>query len=83
MSFLAWMVLGLMAGFISSKIVDKREDGLLLDLPLGIVGAVIGGLVFSAFNEQGVSGINVYSLVVALAGSAFVLVVYYAMFRRA
>ena len=83
MSFLAWMVLGLAAGFIGRKFFDKRDDGLLLDLPLGIVGAVVGGLLFSAFGDQGGgSGFNVYSLFAAVAGSALVLLIYYAMFRR-
>jgi uncharacterized membrane protein YeaQ/YmgE (transglycosylase-associated protein family) len=83
MSFLAWMVLGLMAGLIGRKVAHKRDDGLLLDLPLGALGAVVGGLLFNAFGNRGVSGFNVYSLFVAVAGSALVLMVYYTMFRRA
>lgn len=82
MSFLAWIVLGLIAGFIGSKIVNKKGEGLLLDIVLGIVGALVGGWLFQAFGAAGVSGINVYSLVVAVIGSVVVLVIYHALFRR-
>ena len=58
MSFLAWIVLGLIAGFIGSKIVNKTGEGVLLDIVLGIVGAVVGGYLFSMFGAQGVSGVN-------------------------
>lgn len=47
MSFLTWMVLGLVAGFIGSKIVNKAGEGILIDIVLGIVGAVAGGWIFS------------------------------------
>jgi uncharacterized membrane protein YeaQ/YmgE (transglycosylase-associated protein family) len=83
MSFLAWMVLGLAAGFVGSKVANKRDNGVLLDLPLGILGAVVGGLLSNAYGDQGVSGFNIYSLFVAVAGSALVLAIYYAILRRA
>lgn len=82
MSFLAWIVLGLIAGFIGSKIVNKSGEGIFLDIILGIVGAVVGGWVFSMFGAQGVSGVNLYSIVVAVIGAILVLVVYHALFRR-
>jgi uncharacterized membrane protein YeaQ/YmgE (transglycosylase-associated protein family) len=82
MSWLAWIVLGLIAGFIGSKIVNKRGDGLFLDIILGIVGAVVGGWLFGFFGFGGVSGVNLYSLLVAVVGSVVVLVVYHAL-RRA
>jgi uncharacterized membrane protein YeaQ/YmgE (transglycosylase-associated protein family) len=82
MSFLAWIVLGLIAGFIGSKIVNKRGDGLILDIILGIVGAVVGGWVFGLFGMAGASGVNLYSLLVAVVGSVLVLVIYHAI-RRA
>jgi uncharacterized membrane protein YeaQ/YmgE (transglycosylase-associated protein family) len=82
MSFIAWLVLGLIAGFIGSKIVNKRGEGLLLDLVLGIVGAIVGGWLFSFFGAHGVTGLNLYSLVVAVVGAIVVLVVYHAI-RRA
>jgi uncharacterized membrane protein YeaQ/YmgE (transglycosylase-associated protein family) len=81
MSFLAWIVLGLIAGFIGSKIINKRGDGLILDIILGIVGAVVGGWVVGLLGYGGVSGLNLYSLVVAVVGSILVLVVYHAIRR--
>jgi uncharacterized membrane protein YeaQ/YmgE (transglycosylase-associated protein family) len=82
MSILAWLVLGLIAGFIGSKIVNKRGDGLLLDIVLGIVGAVVGGWLFQTFGATGVTGLNLYSLLVSVIGAVVVLVVYHAI-RRA
>lgn len=82
MSFLAWIVLGLLAGFIGSKLVNKRGEGLILDIVLGIVGAVVGGWLFRTFGAAGVTGLNLYSLLVAVIGAVVVLVVYHAL-RRA
>ena len=82
MSILAWIVLGLIAGFIGSKLVNKRGEGLLLDIILGIVGAVIGGFIFQAFGASGVTGLNIYSLLVAVVGAVIVLVIYHTVLRR-
>ena len=82
MSIFAWIILGLVAGFIGSKIVNKRGEGLLLDLVLGIVGAIAGGWLFNTFGASGVTGLNLYSLMVAVVGAIVVLVVYHAI-RRA
>ena len=79
MSFIAWIVLGLIAGFIGSKIINKRGEGLLLDILLGIIGAVVGGWVFHFFGMSGVTGINIYSLIVAVIGAVVVLVIYHAI----
>jgi uncharacterized membrane protein YeaQ/YmgE (transglycosylase-associated protein family) len=81
MSFVAWIVLGLIAGFIASKIVNKTGEGFLLDIVLGIVGAVVGGWLFSSFGMPGPTGLSLYSLFVAVVGAAVVLVVYHAFFR--
>ncbi len=83
MSILTWVVLGLLAGFIGSKIVNKRGEGLMLDIVLGIVGAIAGGFVFNALGAPGVSGLNFYSLFVAVVGSILLLVLYHAVVRRA
>jgi uncharacterized membrane protein YeaQ/YmgE (transglycosylase-associated protein family) len=83
MSFLAWIVLGLIAGFIASKIVNKQGEGFFLDIILGIVGAVAGGWIFSAFGAQGVSGVNLYSILVAVIGAIVVLSIYHALRRTA
>ncbi len=82
MSILAWLLLGLVAGFIGSKLVNKRGEGVFLDIILGIVGAVVGGWVFSMFGGSGVNGFNFYSLFVAVLGSVLVLIIYHALFRR-
>ncbi len=82
MSFLAWIVLGLLAGFIGSKIVNKSGEGILVDILLGIVGAIVGGWLFNTFGEAGVTGLNLYSLLVAVVGSVIFLIVYHAI-RRA
>jgi uncharacterized membrane protein YeaQ/YmgE (transglycosylase-associated protein family) len=81
-SFLAWIVLGLLAGFIGSKIVNKEGEGLVLDILLGIVGAILGGWLFNTFGASGVTGLNLYSLLVAVIGSVVLLVLYHAI-RRA
>jgi len=82
MSILAWIVLGLIAGFIASKIVNKRGEGLFLDIILGIIGAVVGGWLFRTFGMAGVSGVNIYSLLVAVIGAVVVLVLYHAITGR-
>jgi uncharacterized membrane protein YeaQ/YmgE (transglycosylase-associated protein family) len=82
MSFIAWIVLGLIAGFIASKLVNKTGEGMLMDIVLGIVGAVVGGWLFRTFGMPGVTGLNLYSIVVAVAGAAVFLVVYHALTRR-
>jgi uncharacterized membrane protein YeaQ/YmgE (transglycosylase-associated protein family) len=82
MSILAWIVLGLLAGFISSNIVNRSGGGLVYDILLGIVGALVGGFVFNALGSAGISGLNLYSLLVAVAGSIITLVVFHAV-RRA
>lgn len=82
MSFIAWIVLGLIAGFIASKIVNKSGEGVLLDIILGIVGAVLGGYLFQTFGMAGVTGVNLYSILVAVVGAIVFLVIYHAIFRR-
>jgi uncharacterized membrane protein YeaQ/YmgE (transglycosylase-associated protein family) len=82
MSFVAWIVLGLIAGFIGSKIVNRRGEGILLDILLGVVGAFAGGWLFHIFGAPGVSGLNIYSLFVAVIGSVILLVLYHAVIRR-
>lgn len=83
MSILAWIVLGLLAGFIGSKLVNKKGEGLILDILLGIVGAVVGGWLFNRFGVAGVTGLNLYSLLVAVVGAVVVLLVYHAIRRAA
>jgi uncharacterized membrane protein YeaQ/YmgE (transglycosylase-associated protein family) len=82
MSFLAWIILGLIAGFIGSKLVNRRGEGVVIDILLGIVGAFVGGWLFNTFGRVGVTGLNVYSMVVAVLGSVVVLVLYHALAGR-
>jgi uncharacterized membrane protein YeaQ/YmgE (transglycosylase-associated protein family) len=80
MSILGWIILGLIAGFIGSKIVNKSGEGFFLDIVLGIVGAIVGGALFTFFGAHGVTGLNIYSLVVAVIGSIVVLALYHMAF---
>lgn len=82
MSFIAWIVLGLISGFIASKLVNKSGEGLILDIVLGVVGAFLGGWLFSTFGMSGVTGLNIYSMLVAVVGAVVVLLIYHAVFRR-
>ena len=82
MGIIAWLVLGLIAGFIGSKLVNKRGEGALLDIVLGIVGAVVGGFVAHFAGFSGITGFNLYSLLIAVVGSILVLVAYHALAGR-
>jgi len=77
MGIISWIILGVIAGFIGSKIVNKTGQGMIMDIVLGIVGAIVGGLIFSAFGASGVTGLNIYSLIVAVIGSVVVLWAYH------
>lgn len=79
MGIISWIVIGLIAGFIGSKIVNKSGEGLIRDIILGIVGAFVGGWIFSVMGAAGVSGVNLYSIFVAVVGAIIVLVAYHAI----
>jgi uncharacterized membrane protein YeaQ/YmgE (transglycosylase-associated protein family) len=81
MSVLGWIVLGLIAGYFGSLIVNKRGEGMPFDILLGIVGAVLGGWIFNAAGAVGVTGFNVWSLFVAVVGAVALLVVWH-LIRR-
>lgn len=82
MSIIAWLVVGLIAGFIASKIINKRGEGFLMDIVLGVVGAIVGGFIFNFFGHSGASGINIYSIFVAVIGAIVVLLAYHAVVGR-
>lgn len=82
MSIIGWIVLGLIAGFIASRIVNSQGSGLLMDIVLGIVGAIVGGYMFAAFGGAGVTGFNLYSMVVAVVGAIVVLALGHAISGR-
>ena len=79
MSIFAWIVLGLISGFIASKIINKTGEGMVLDIVLGVVGAVVGGFLFGLVGAAGVDGFNIWSLFVAVIGAVVVLVVKHAI----
>jgi uncharacterized membrane protein YeaQ/YmgE (transglycosylase-associated protein family) len=81
MSIIAWIVLGLIAGFIASKIYAGSGQGLLIDIVLGIIGAVVGGYLFAAFGASGVTGFNLYSMFVAIVGAVIVLWLYHLLVK--
>ena len=82
MSIVGWIVLGLIAGFIGSKIVNKTGEGVILDIVLGIIGAIVGGFLFTEFGATGITGFNLYSMFVAVIGAIVVLVIYHAVAGR-
>ena len=85
MSIVSWIILGLIAGFAGAKIVNHEGRGFWLDIALGIIGALVGGFLFSFFGASGVTGLNIYSMIVAIVGAVVVLLIYNAVMghRRA
>lgn len=81
MGVIGWIVLGLIAGYFASTLVNKRGEGLAFDILLGIIGAVIGGWIFQAAGAAGVTGFNLWSLLVAVVGAVVFLVVWHAIRR--
>ena len=82
MGIIAWLILGLIAGFIASKIVTNGGQGVFLDIVLGIIGAFVGGFLFSFFGAAPVTGFNIYSMIVAVVGAVVVLWLYHALVDR-
>jgi uncharacterized membrane protein YeaQ/YmgE (transglycosylase-associated protein family) len=76
---LGWIVFGLITGFVASRIVAQRGQGCILNVVLGIVGAVVGGAMFTSIGGTGITGFNVYSMFVAIIGAIMVLMVYHAI----
>lgn len=74
MGWLAWLVIGAVAGWLASMVMKtNRQQGLLMDIVVGIVGALIGGFLFNQFGSAGVTGFNVWSLFVAFIGAVVLL----------
>ena len=82
MSVIAWIVLGLIAGFVASKLVNRTGGSLVLDLVLGVIGAFVGGFLFTRFGAAPVTGLNLYSILVAIVGAVVVLFIYHALVGR-
>jgi uncharacterized membrane protein YeaQ/YmgE (transglycosylase-associated protein family) len=76
MSMCGWIVLGSLAGWVASIVAGTNAKmGLVANLAVGVIGAVVGGFVFNLLGGHGVTGLNLYSLGVSVAGSVIVLFV--------
>lgn len=82
MSVIGWIFLGLISGFIASKVVNAKGEGCLIDIALGLVGAMVGGFIFTSIGGEGISGFNLYSMFVAVIGAIVVLFLYHAVTGR-
>ena len=82
MGIIAWIILGLIAGFIASKIVNNSGQGVMMDIVLGIVGALVGGFLVSIIGGAGITGFNIWSILVAIFGAVVVLWIYHAVAGR-
>jgi uncharacterized membrane protein YeaQ/YmgE (transglycosylase-associated protein family) len=82
MGVIAWLVMGMISGFIASKLVNKQGEGALMDIVLGIVGAFVGGFLAHLFGFEGITGFNLYSTLISVVGAIVVLVIYHALARR-
>ncbi len=82
MSIIGWLILGLIAGFVASQIVNKSGEGMFLDIVLGVIGAMVGGFLFTSLGAAPVTGLNIYSMFVAVVGAVVVLVLYHAVIGR-
>ncbi len=82
MSLLGWILFGLITGFVASRVVNQRGEGCILNIALGILGALVGGFIFSSIGGSGITGFNLYSMFVAVIGAVIVLVIYHAVTGR-
>ena len=82
MSLLGWIFFGLICGFVASRVVNRRGEGCILNVVLGVVGALVGGFIFNAIGGDGVTGFNLYSMFVAVIGAIVVLLLYHALTGR-
>jgi uncharacterized membrane protein YeaQ/YmgE (transglycosylase-associated protein family) len=82
MSIVAWIIMGLVAGFVASRIVDHRGRGFFLDAAIGVAGALVGGFLFRFFGATGVTGFNLWSVFVSIIGAVILLSIAHAFTRR-
>jgi uncharacterized membrane protein YeaQ/YmgE (transglycosylase-associated protein family) len=82
MGILAWLIVGLIAGYLGSLIVNRGGEGMIRDIVLGIVGAFVGGYIFTAMGSVGVTGLDLRSIMVATVGAVVLLVLYHAIAGR-
>jgi len=82
MSFLGWIFFGLLTGFVASRVVNRRGEGCVLNVVLGILGALVGGFIFTAIGGEGITGFDLYSMFIAVVGAIVVLLIYHAITGR-
>ena len=75
MSFLGWIIVGLIAGFVASKVVNARGEGCFLNIALGLVGAMVGGFLMQTLGGDREGGF-LYSTFVAIIGAIIVLAIW-------
>jgi uncharacterized membrane protein YeaQ/YmgE (transglycosylase-associated protein family) len=78
LAFIGWIALGVVTGFIGSKLLNRTRHGRLRDVLLGVVGAVVGGFLANLFRDAGVTNLNRYSFFVAIIGAVVFLIIYHA-----
>ena len=83
MGWIAWIILGLISGFIASRLVNHSGSGILLDIVIGVIGAVVGGYIGNALGVGGVNGLTLWSILISVLGAVIVLALYNAVSRRA
>ena len=83
MGIISWIILGLIAGWIASKIVNKTGSGMFMDIALGVVGAIVGGILARPLRDGGVTGVNIWSIIIAVIGAVIVLWVYHKVVEAA
>jgi uncharacterized membrane protein YeaQ/YmgE (transglycosylase-associated protein family) len=82
MGVISWIILGLIAGWLAGFFVNKPGSGMFMNIALGVVGAVVGGIIMSAVGVGGVTGINIWSIIVSVIGAIVVIWVYNAVVQR-
>lgn len=84
MNIIIWIIFGALAGWVASMIVKTNaQQGIIVNILVGIVGAFVGGYLMQIIGKTGVTGFNVRSFIVAVMGSVILLFVYRAVSRRA
>lgn len=84
MGLLAWIILGALAGWIASLLMGTdAQQGAFANIVVGIIGAIVGGLIMEMFGASGVTGFSLYSLLVAIGGAVLLIAAYRAISNRA
>ena len=81
-TFVVWIVIGLVVGYVGSQILNRRDRHVVRYVLLSIVGAIVGGFLANLMGKPGIRGLDLYSMLVAVVGATVFLIVYHALFRR-